>query len=66
MSSTYNIVGSSKDVNEIISRLNLSRRITDVFKNTVEEKDINISIEDDQVDDLIDVCNEYGINPLLV
>jgi hypothetical protein len=66
MSSTYNIVGSSKDVNEIVSRLNLSRRITDVFKNTDEEKDINITVEDDQIDDLIDLCNEYGIEPELV
>lgn len=54
-----NIVGDSETIREILDHFHAT--IVESFPSNHGERDINIHVEDGQVDDLIDWCDEHDL-----
>lgn len=77
---TYNLKGKSDVVNEIISRhmkatsqsdpccahAKNKRLVEDEFPCDEGEKDVNLSLEDEDVDGFLELCAGLGIEPEMV
>jgi hypothetical protein len=66
MANIYNVVGSKYTITNFINKSNLKDAIVDIFSTSDDKYDINILIEDEDVDEFIETCEEYGIDPELV
>ena len=66
MANIYNVVGSKYTITNFINKSNLKDAIVDIFSTSDDKYDINILVEDEDVDEFIDLCEEYEIDPELV
>lgn len=59
----YNVIGSKKVIGELLEVYALDEEFE---HENEDERDVNVKLEDAEVDDFIDWCEDHSLEPTLI